>query len=118
MDSVGKGGFGRVKAFGSRRALIAATAHDCTCCRWRMEGSQSVSAFPIFSATAAAVASAIQAAVALSQMRDDEQGVIRHWEARDGLRSEISRPVRRWRRGADIRELIDQAETPEFWRRF
>ena len=79
-----------------------------------------MSAFPIFSAIAAAVASVIQAAVALSQMRDDEQEIIRHWEARDRLRSEISwwHPVRRWRRGADIRELIDQDETPEFRRRF
>lgn len=79
-----------------------------------------MSAFPIFSAVATAVASAIQAAIAMSQMRDNERDVVRHWEARDQLRSEISwsHPVRRWRRRIEIRVLIDQAESPEFRRRF
>lgn len=79
-----------------------------------------VSTIPIFSSIALAGASIIQAAIALSQIRDDEQEVIRHWEARDLLRSEISwwHPVRRWRRRADVRELIDEIETPEFRRRF
>ena len=79
-----------------------------------------MSTFPLFSAVAVAVASAIQAIIALSQIRDDQQEIIRHWEARDQLRSEISwrHPIRRWHRRADVRALIDQEESPEFRRRF
>lgn len=85
-----------------------------------MEACPTVSTFPVFSAITVAVASTIQAAIALSQMRDNEQDVVRHWEARDQLRSEISwkHPIRRWRRRADVRTLIDQAESPAFRRRF
>lgn len=79
-----------------------------------------MSAFPIFSAAAAAIASAIQAAIAVSQTRDNDQAVIRHWQARDELRTEIpwTHPRVRWRRRTEVRALIDQEESREFRRRF
>lgn len=79
-----------------------------------------VSALPMFSAVALAIASAIQAAIAVSQIRDHDQEVIRHWQARDQLRTEIPwiRPRARWRRRSEVRALIDQVETLEFRRRF
>lgn len=75
---------------------------------------------PLYAALGAFVASAIQAAVALSQMREDERDVIDHWGARDELRSEVSwtHPIKRWRRGRDIKRLIDAEEDPIFRRRF
>ena len=71
---------------------------------------------PLYAALGAFVASAIQAAVALSQMREDERDVIDHWGARDELRSEVSwtHPIQRWRRGWDIKRLIDAERIRSF----
>ena len=74
----------------------------------------------MFSAVAVAIASAIQATIAVSQIRDNDQAVMRHWQARDELRTEIpwTRPRARWRRRSEVRALIDQYESDEFRRRF